>query len=307
MLSIRNMKAGDWEEVSRLDTLAFNHYLKKIGQEPRIHQRTQANLIASMALYPEGCFVAETDRMVGYIFSRCWGKLGWIGTFGVNPDDHGRGIGHKLLVRTVECLGKAGCETIGLETMPDSLYNVGFYTKFGFSPSYPTIYLSKPSESIPSTASYSSLRELNHQEAFSWITALSRTANNQLDLVAEAQNAANYGWGDTLMFGWPQPYGFAVIRTTSTLQGMAQPICGVICAVLEPGSRTRLSEVLGFLQNYAFEQKASLINLPLNAIDHGALQEVIKNGFQVCGVMLRMIYRGEYLCPAGIVLSRWVM
>lgn len=307
MLSIRNMKADDWEEVSRLDVLAFNHYLKKTGREIRIHHRTQANLIASMALYPDGCFVAETDRMVGYIFSRVWGKLGWIGTFGVNPDDHGQGVGQKLLIRTIECLEQAGCTTIGLETMPDSLYNVGFYTKFGFSPSYPTLYLSKPSEYIPTKLSYSSLREVNEQEAFAWISTLSRTVNKDLDLVVEAQNAAKYGWGDTLMFGWPKPYGFAVIRTTSALQGMAQPICGVICAVLEPESRTRLREFLKLLLGYAYEKEASQISLPANAIDRVTLDEVIGNGFLVGGIMLRMIYRGAYSCPAGIEMSRWAM
>jgi ribosomal protein S18 acetylase RimI-like enzyme len=307
MLSIRNMKADDWEEVSRLDILAFNYHLKKTGRETRIHHRTQANLMASMALYPDGCFVAETDKMVGYIFSRVWGKLGWIGTFGVNPDCHGRGIGQKLLIRTIERLEQAGCTTIGLETMPDSPYNVGFYTKMGFTPTYPTLHLSKTSKSITSTPSFGLLSEVNGQEAFACITSLSHTGSKQVDYVVEAHNAEKYGWGDTLLFGWPQPYGFAVIRTISTLQGSSQPICGVICAVLEPKSRNRLSEVLELLQSYAYEKKASQITLPVNAIDSGALQEVIRSGFQVDRIRLRMIYQGEYLCPEGIEMSRWTM
>jgi len=307
MMTIRNMKADDWAEVSRLDTLAFNYYLKKTGHEGRIHQRSQANLMASMALYPDGCFVAETDKMVGYIFSRVWGKLGWIGTFGVNPDCHGQGIGQKLLLRTIECLEQVGCTTIGLETMSDSLYNVGFYTKIGFTPTYPTLYLSKPSKSITSIPSFSLLSEVNEQEAFACITSLSHTGNKRVDYAVEAQNAEKYGWGDTLLFGWPQPYGFAVIRTISTLQGSFQSICRVICAVLEPKSRYQLGEVLELLQNYAHEKKASQVTLAVNAINGEALQEVIRNGFRVDWIMLRMIYRGEYLCPEGIEMSRWAM
>jgi GNAT superfamily N-acetyltransferase len=65
-------------------------------------------------------------------FFRVWGKLGWIGTFGVDPDCHGLGIGKKLLTHAIESLENAGCTTIRLETMPDSPNNVGLYARSGF-------------------------------------------------------------------------------------------------------------------------------------------------------------------------------
>jgi ribosomal protein S18 acetylase RimI-like enzyme len=307
MLTIRNMNIDDWEEVSQIDTRAFNAYLQLTGHEPNIHHRSQANLTASLALHPDGCFVAETDKMVGYIFSRAWGKLGWIGTFGIDPDYHGQGIGHKLIIRAIKSLEKAGCTTIGLETMPDSLYNVGFYTKLGFNPTYPTLYFTKAPEASTATISFNVLNEVNEQEAFSCITSLSKKANQYIDYVVEAQNAKLYGWGDTLLFGWPQPYGFAVVRTVSTRQGASQPICAVMCALLEPKKRNQLGKVLQLLISYAYEKKASQISLPVNAIDSEALQAVIKSGFRVGGIMLRFIYQGEYSRPKGIDLSRWAM
>jgi GNAT superfamily N-acetyltransferase len=301
------MKADDWEEVSRLDTLAFNSYLQKTGRETRVHHRTQANLIASLALHPKGCFVAKKDKLVGYVFSRIWGKLGWIGTFGVDPDCQGQGIGKKLITQTIESLKEAGCTTIGLETMPDSPYNVGLYTKLGFNLSYPTLYLTKPSAPIVSIPSFSLFSKVNEQEATAFIASLSQSANQNVNYVVEAQNAKEYGWGDTLLFGWPQPYGFAIVRTIFILQGSSQSICGVICVVLEPKSRSQLGEVLQLLQSYAYENHASRITLPVNAIDSKVLREAIANGFQISEIMLRMVYQGKYMPPEGIDVSRWAM
>jgi len=301
------MKAGDWEEVSLIDTLAFNSYLQKTGREKRNHHRSQANLVASLAVHPKGCFVAEKDKLVGYIFSRIWGRLGWIGTFGVAPDYHGQGIGKRLITETVKRLKEANCTTIGLETMPDSPYNVGLYTKLGFNPSYPTIYLTKLAAPIVPIPSFSLFSEVNAQEATAYLTLLSKSANHQVDYAVEAKNAREYGWGDTLLFGWPRPYGFAIVRKISVLQGSLQPICGIICAVIKPESRSQLGEVLQLLQSYAYSNQSSQITIPVNAIDSEALREVISNGFQIGGIMLRMIYQGKYILPKGIDMSRWAM
>lgn len=301
------MKEDDWEEVARLDTQAFNSYFQRTGRETRIHHRTQANLIASFALHPKGCFVAQEDKLVGYIFSRIWGRLGWIGTFGVDPDYHNQGIGKKLLIQAIESLKDAGCATIGLETMPDSSYNVGLYTKLGFNPSYPTLYLSKPPSPGVSIPSISLFSKVNEEKAITSVTSLSQAANHRVDYSVEAMNAKEYGWGDTLLFGWPQPYGFAIVRTSSILQGSSQSNCEIICAAIEPNSRNQLGEVLDSLQSFAYKNAANQITLPINAIDNKILQETITNGFQIKGIMLRMIYRGEQICPEGIDMARWAM
>jgi ribosomal protein S18 acetylase RimI-like enzyme len=301
------MKADDWEEVSKLDTLAFNAYFQKTGRETRIHHRTQANLTASLALHPKGCFVAKKDKLVGYILSRIWGKLGWIGTFGVDPDFHSQGIGKRLLTQAVESLKESGCAIIGLETMPDSPYNVGLYAKSGFSPSYPTLYLTKPSKSIVSVPSFKLFSKVNEQTAAAFISSLSQSVNPMVDYVVEVKNAKEYSWGDTLLFGWPEPYGFSLVRSVSILQGSPQPICSIICLVLHPKARRHLVEVLKLLQSYAYKNQASQIILPVNAIDSEVLQVAVTNGFYINGLMLRMIYQGKYLSPKGIDMARWAM
>lgn len=307
MLIIRLMCLDDWENISQVDTLAFHSYNPKTGREVLMHHRTQANLRAGLAMNPSGCFVATNDTLAGYIFSRFWGKLGWVGVFGINPDYQGQDIGQKLLMLAINSLEKSGCTTIGLETMPDDPYNAGFYTRFGFNPTYPTLSLTKPATSISSTLPFGLLSKLEEREAFSCITSLSQSVSQKLDYTKEAQNAKEYGWGDTLLFDWPQPWGFAIIRTIASRGESSQPICEVTSATLEPKARNRLGEVLQLLQSYAYEKKASQITLAVNAIDSEALQVVIANGFRVSRVMLRMIYGGEYTRPEGIDMSRWAM
>jgi hypothetical protein len=128
-----------------------------------------------------------------------------------------------------------------------------------------------------------------------------------VDYKVEVKNAKEYGWGDTLFFGWDQPYGFATVRTNSVLQGLSQSKCGIICMVIEPKSRSKFGEVLQHLQSYAYKNQASQITIPVNAVDSEVLQEAMTNNFQISGIMLRMIYQGKYMPPEGIDLSGWAM
>ncbi|MBN1427511.1 MAG: GNAT family N-acetyltransferase [Anaerolineae bacterium] len=306
MFNIRPMSPDDWEMVSHLDALAFRAYYEKTGREIPV-RRTRANIHASLAMNPSGCFVAEDDTVVGYVFSRFWGQAGWIGTFGVDPDHHGKGTGQKLLMEVIGGLKKAGCTTIGLETMPDSPHNVGLYTRIGFNPSYPTLYLTNSPAALSSTLPFTLFDQVEEREGLSHITALSRAASRDLDYTMEARNAKDYGWGDTLLVGWPQPWAFAIIRTVSSREGASDPICEVTSLVVEPGSRERLGEVLQLLQPYAQQKQVGQITLPVNAIDSSALQEAMKNGFRVGRVLLRLVYQGECIRPEGIVMSRWIM
>ncbi|MEK6778963.1 MAG: GNAT family N-acetyltransferase, partial [Candidatus Deferrimicrobiota bacterium] len=118
MLRLRQMLSADADEVRRVDLLAWQDILPA---KLRLTPRTRENILACRAVFPAGCLVAETrGRMIGFIFSRRWGTLGWVGTFGVLPEARGAGIGQRLLARAVAALKKSGCREIGLETMETS-------------------------------------------------------------------------------------------------------------------------------------------------------------------------------------------
>jgi ribosomal protein S18 acetylase RimI-like enzyme len=83
---------------------------------------------------PEGCFVAEEEgRVVGLVFSRTWGGVGWFGTFAVLLKYQGRGIGKRLIAASLDYLRQdpGRVRVIGLETMPESPYSPGLYLRRG--------------------------------------------------------------------------------------------------------------------------------------------------------------------------------
>jgi ribosomal protein S18 acetylase RimI-like enzyme len=307
MASIRRMTPADVEVVSQLDVLAFAAYSRQTGQNGSVGPRTHGNILACLNLNPAGCFVAETDRPVGHIFTRIWGTTGWIGTFGVHPDCQGQGVGRFLLGAAVEHLQGAGCETIGLETMSDSPYNVGFYSRFGFLPTFPTVLLVKESGSVAAASPYAMLRQLENGEALSAITQISQAACPGLDCAPEVSNAREYGWGETLLVGWPQPWAFAIVRTTPKREGSVGSIADVSVLVVDSRAGERLAEALQAVDAFVHSRGLGQVGLAVNTADGEALQQALGYGFRVYAVVLRMILGGEYAPPVGRVLSKWLM
>ena len=67
------------------------------------------------------------------------GVEGWMGPLAVHPDYQGTGIGKMIVTSGVDWLKKNGAKVIGLETMPRTMDNVGFYSTLGFSPGHLTV------------------------------------------------------------------------------------------------------------------------------------------------------------------------
>jgi GNAT superfamily N-acetyltransferase len=67
------------------------------------------------------------------------GLEGWMGPLAVHPDYQGQGIGKMIVSSGVEWLKKKGAKVIGLETMPRTMDNVGFYSSLGFMPGHLTV------------------------------------------------------------------------------------------------------------------------------------------------------------------------
>jgi GNAT superfamily N-acetyltransferase len=69
------------------------------------------------------------------------GAEGWMGPLAVRPDRQGLGLGSAVVRTAIDWLKGAGATTIGLETMPRTVENIGFYSRLGFLPGYLTVTL----------------------------------------------------------------------------------------------------------------------------------------------------------------------
>ncbi|MBI9051081.1 MAG: GNAT family N-acetyltransferase [Anaerolineaceae bacterium] len=306
-VSIRGMTPDDWQAVSEVDLKAFNGYYQQTNRPVLTGQRTKLNITASFAMYPAGCFVAVDQNVIGYVFSRHWGKQGWIGVFGIDPQYHGQGIGKRLIQRTLNQLKKSGCETIGLETMPDSPYNVGLYMSMGMLPVYNTLYMAKDLMGDKPPNATPRLSQINLKDGLSSISALSRAAHPAVDYAQEAKNALDFGWGDVLLPGWPHPWGFAIVRFKPVRGASQQAVCDLISIVLPAEGRNRFVAMVNLVEQFALQIGAAQITLPIYAREHQALQQTVDQGYRVSRINVRMVVPQPYPDTPGLDLNRWTM
>ena len=84
----------------------------------------------------EGAILWRGDRgeVVAFNVAHHSGDEGWMGPLAVAPPYQGRGLGKAVVTAGVEWLRARGARTIGLETMPRTMDNIGFYSALGFVP-----------------------------------------------------------------------------------------------------------------------------------------------------------------------------
>src|SRR3954464_12533674 len=69
------------------------------------------------------------------------GIEGWMGPLAVRTEYQGSGVGKDIVERGIDWLKREGARVIGLETMPRTMDNIGFYSALGFLPGRLTITL----------------------------------------------------------------------------------------------------------------------------------------------------------------------
>jgi GNAT superfamily N-acetyltransferase len=80
-------------------------------------------------------------HMVAFNMVHRSGTEGWMGPLAVRPDRQGEGLGSLMVRSGIEWLKSQGATTIGLETMPRTVDNIGFYSRIGLVPGHLTVTL----------------------------------------------------------------------------------------------------------------------------------------------------------------------
>lgn len=95
----------------------------------------------------------ERDRLVAFNIAHHSGTEGWMGPLAVRPGRQSGGVGKVIVTTALEWLRSKGVTTIGLETMPRTVENIGFYAKLGFVPGHLTVTMTMDAErrDVPGT------------------------------------------------------------------------------------------------------------------------------------------------------------
>ena len=317
MTTIRLMRNVDADAVRQVDSVAFGAWAQQVRGDPApIYRRTRANVLASRAMDPEGCFVAEEGgRVLGFIFSRTWGRVGWFGTFAVLPEYQGRGIGQQLVAASLAYLNRDLARLIGLETMAESAYNLGLYLKLGFRATFPSFRLVKVLDQpaaagagLPCwSAAGPGIREL-------WLADL-REATGRilpgLDYAKEIRSAAGHGYGETLvLLDGEAAVGLSTVRLVSAWEGQGEELAIVQALALHP-DHTEAGALRALLDGSEALARASgkqTMVVPVSACHAWALDQLLARGYRVSGMMVRMTWvEGQGWPPAdtSVDFSRW--
>src|SRR6476469_10141345 len=151
------------------------------------------------------------------------GVEGWMGPLAVHPDYQGQGIGKMIVTSGVDWLKARGARVIGLETMPRTMDNVGFYSTLGFVPGHltVTVTLEAARAGIQSTT-ISSLNPHERELALRQCRTLIDHLTPGYDYTREILLTAQHDLGDTLFVrkGF-DVLAFAVCHSVALVEGRA--------------------------------------------------------------------------------------
>jgi len=250
----------------------------------------------------------DTDgQIVAFNMVHHSGREGWMGPIAVRPDRQGAGLGKSMIKVGIEWLRERGARTIGLETMPRTVENIGFYGQLGFLPEYLTITLTRdlprrlgpPPELLARAADrparLAECRELTNRLAPG--TDFTRELTLSLDLAI----------GDTVLIrdpGGQGVRGFALWHSAPLAGGRPQDEVRVLKLVAE--DLRAFEAVVHGVQAAAAAAGIRRIAIRCQSRFQEAYSWLLEQGFRVHWTDLRMTLRGfAEPPPSGVLLSNW--
>jgi GNAT superfamily N-acetyltransferase len=234
------------------------------------------------------------------------GTEGWMGPLAVRTDHQGRGVGQQIVRAGVAWLREHGARVVGLETMPRTVDNIGFYAALGFVPGALTVTVTVDAISGPAVARFGLLDARARHEAYGAIRALTEHVAPGVDFAREIELTAALGLGDTVLLGAPQALrGFALCHAAALVEGRAREELRVLKVVLADADD--LPAMLAAIASYAREAGTRRAAIRVQTAQGALLPQCIALGARVRWTDLRMTLAGFAETPParGIVLSNW--
>ena len=246
-------------------------------------------------------------HMVAFNMVHRSGTEGWMGPLAVRPDRQGEGLGSAMVRTGIEWLRLQGATTIGLETMPRTVDNIGFYSKIGLVPGNLTVTLVHD-VARRSTGSV----ELLSRSGPAWAEAVEecRQLTDRLlpgvDFTRELALTRELGIGDTTLLRDGRTLtGFALWHSTPLASGRPKDelrVLKLVSATL--GAFERLIQAV---QISATAERVNRVAIRCQTEFSPAYLKLIELGYRVHWTDLRMLLQGypQRIPAGGILMSNW--
>ncbi len=138
----RQATEDDIDEMNSLFSFAFTDRYRRDGlagvRVPKLNPDIWRYAIRDAA---DGAMLwfDRSNEIVALNLAHRSGREGWMGPLVVHPEFQEQGVGKLIVSSAVDWLKGYDVSTLGLETMPRTVQNIGFYGKLGFVPGFLTV------------------------------------------------------------------------------------------------------------------------------------------------------------------------
>ena len=235
------------------------------------------------------------------------GDEGWMGPLAVRTEHQGSGAGKDVVERGVTWLKESGAKIIGLETMPRTMDNIGFYSGLGFVPGKLTITLTleaASAERAPELLGRLSLRD--REEELAAVEAMVSEIAPGYDFRREIELTDALALGDTLLLRERGVLvGFALCHTAPLVEGRTREELRVLKLVL--ASEAHVDAMIRALCDFAKRSGTRRVAVRVQGEYATLYQRLVAMRARVRWTDLRMALAGYAERPPerGVLLSNW--
>lgn len=311
LIGPRPAVVGDIDPLNRVFAEAFTERYRRDGLSGvRVPYLNPAVWQFAIAEAGNGAMLWHDARgeLVAFNMVHCSGSEGWMGPLAVRTDRQGHGHGRQIVLAGVAWLKEQGVRTIGLETMPRTIDNIGFYSQLGFIPGHLTVTLQRERLRIagPPAERLSTLQGDARAAAIAACRTLTHAVVDGIDFTRGIELTLDQNLGDVSLLRGADGVlsGFALWHAVPLAQGRMRDELRVLklVGVDTPAAASVVRAV---------EQEASALALGRLALRcqtrHPELYAtLIADGFRVQWTDLRMTLAGKpEMERRGILLSNW--
>jgi GNAT superfamily N-acetyltransferase len=235
------------------------------------------------------------------------GTEGWMGPLAVRPDRQHAGLGKTIVRAAMDRLIEAGVTTLGLETMPRTVENIGFYAGLGFVPGHLTVTLSRD---LPHRAIGSSARLSERPDGGRDAVAAARDLLGDLlpgvDFTHEILLTAELGLGDTSVVEGDHGLDAFVLWHSAPL-GDTRARDELRVLKLAARSEAAFDAAVAAVEAAAGQEGVGNVAYRCQTAYDWTFRRLVARGYRVRWTDLRMTCVGypERVPAGGVVFSNW--
>ena len=252
----------------------------------------------------------EENELVAFNIAHRSGTEGWMGPLAVRPDRQEMGLGRLIVSTAMDWLLRHGATTLGLETMPRTVDNIGFYSRLGLAPTHLTVTMTGDGSRRRVAGDYVRVSKLSEQDRVALIEecrARVDRSTSGYDFTREIELTHELGLGDTTVItGAHGVVAFALWHSAPLAVGRSADELRVL--KLYADSPESFARLLVTLEACAASVRRRRVAIRCQTAFADAYQLLIERGYRVRWTDLRMTshkHPEAQLPPGEVLFSNW--